>query len=231
MTGGAGPVHEPTRSPNIWASPYEVENLGVDREGHRGRHGAPPPPSREPTSSTSAAGAASTCRGGGPLGASSVVGVEPYPPLLDLARVARGRGRRPSRLSAGADRAGPAAAGRLDGHRARPVGPISSAPAASRGLPSWPGSCARAARRSSSTTTPPAPPSAGGSSGPTRATTPLAVERFWARQGWSRERLVIRWALRHPRGLRGGRPDRVPGDRRRGHPPPEHEGTGVDYFP
>ncbi|HET8768794.1 MAG TPA: methyltransferase domain-containing protein, partial [Pedococcus sp.] len=80
--------HEPTRSPNIWDSPdvYELENRGVDRAGlveaamaeHHGFEGA--------DLLDVGCGSGFHLPRFAALGCASVVGVEPHPPLVSLAR-------------------------------------------------------------------------------------------------------------------------------------------------
>jgi SAM-dependent methyltransferase len=57
---------------------------------------------------------------------------------------------------------------------------------------------------------------------------PLAVERFWARQGWSRERLVIRWDFGSREDFEAVVRIEFPETAAEGILA-EHEGAGVDY--
>ena len=57
---------------------------------------------------------------------------------------------------------------------------------------------------------------------------PLAVERFWARQGWSRERLVIRWDFDSREEFESVVRIEFPETAAEGILA-EHEGTGTDY--
>ena len=57
---------------------------------------------------------------------------------------------------------------------------------------------------------------------------PLAVERFWARQGWTREPLDIRWAFDSRATFEAVVRIEFPPDRRRRHPG-RARGHGVDY--
>jgi ubiquinone/menaquinone biosynthesis C-methylase UbiE len=227
MTGGAGPVHEPTRSPNIWDSPdtYEVENLGVDREGVIEA-------AMERLHPIAGADLVDIGCGSGfhlprwrALGASSVVGVEPYPPLLDLAR---------SRA------AGDGGIQALDGAaQALPLRDASMDIAHARWAYFFGAGCEPGLAELARVLRP------GGTAfvidnDATRSTfgrwfqranpgyDPLAVERFWARQGWSRERLVIRWDFDTREDFEAVVRIEFPETAAEGILA-EHEGTGVDY--
>ena len=56
----------------------------------------------------------------------------------------------------------------------------------------------------------------------------MAVERFWGRQGWSRERLTIRWDFDTRADLEAVVRIEFPETAAEGILA-EHEGTGVDY--
>lgn len=218
---------EPTRSPNIWDTPdvYEVENLGVDRAGVIESAMA----ARHPF-----AGADLVDVGCGTgfhlprfldLGCASVTGVEPHPPLVSLAQ------QRISGMPRAAVHEGVA--------QALPVPDDSFDIAHARwayffGAGSEPGlrELARVLRP-------------GGTAyvidnDATRSTfgrwfsraypayDPLAVERFWARQGWSREPLTIAWTFDSREDLEQVVRIEFPETAAEGILA-EHPGTDVDY--
>ncbi|HEY7721676.1 MAG TPA: class I SAM-dependent methyltransferase [Pedococcus sp.] len=227
MTEGAGPVHEPTRSPNIWDSPdtYEVENLGVDREGVIEA-------AMERLHPIAGADLVDIGCGSGfhlprwrALGARSVVGVEPYPPLLELAR-SRTAGDDGIRALDGAAQALPLPAASVDVAHARWAyffGAGCEPGLAELARVLRPGGTAFVIDNDA-----------------TRSTfgrwfqraypgyDPLAVERFWARQGWSREQLLIRWEFDTREDFEAVVRIEFPETAAEGILA-EHEGTGVDY--
>ena len=80
--------HEPTRSPNIWDSPdvYELENRGVDRSGLVEAAMAEHHPFEGADLLDVGCGSGYHLPRFLALGCASVVGVEPHPPLVSLAR-------------------------------------------------------------------------------------------------------------------------------------------------
>ena len=183
---------DPTRSPNIWDSPdvYEVENLGVDRDGvieaaMAAEH------------SFEGADLVDVGCGSGfhlprflALGCRSVVGVEPHPPLVELARD-RVAGLPGVRVEEGVAQSLPLPDDSVDIAHAR--GAYFFGAGCEPGLAELervlrPGGTAYVIDNDATRSTfgrwfARAYPSYD----------PLAVERFWVRQGWSRERLTIRW--------------------------------------
>ena len=158
----------------------------------------------------------------------SVIGVEPHPDLVGAGPAAYPLARRTSTVLA-RHRPGAPAARRLGRRRARAVGLLLRARAASRGWPSWTGSYAAAAPRSSSTTTRPARPSAAGSGAATRRSTRSAVERFWSTRGWTADpgRHGLAFSLAAPTSRpwsASSSPASWPSEVLA-----EHEGTEVDY--
>ena len=175
--------------------------------------------------STWAAAAASTCPGS-PRTRARVVGVEPHPPLVALAR------RRTAGLAKVEVRAGTAqrlpVPGRLGRRGARPLGVLLRPGLRAGAARARPGGAPRRRGVRDRQRRDPVDVRRRGSGGRCRGTTPAAVERFWARQGWSRTPLDIALGLRRPGRLRGGRPDRVRAalaDEILA----EHAGTEVDY--
>ena len=188
MTDGA------KRSPNIWDAPdvYEVENLGADRAGViEAAMDALHPFAGADLVDIGCGSGFHLPRFAG-LGCRSVVGVEPHRPLLELA-AARVEGVPGVRVVEGVAQALPLEDASVDVAHARW--------AYFFGAGCEPGlaELARVVRP-------------GGTAfvidnDATRSTfgrwfsraypsyDPLAVERFWARQGWSRERLTIEWGF------------------------------------
>jgi SAM-dependent methyltransferase len=224
---GAAASPEPTRSPNIWDSPdtYEVENLGVDRDGViEAAMGRLHP----------LAGADLVDIGCGSgfhlprwraLGARSVVGVEPHTPLLELARE-RAAGDAATRVLDGTAQALPLEADSVDVAHARWAyffGAGCEPGLAELARVLRPGGTAFVIDNDA-----------------TRSTfgrwfsrahpgyDALAVERFWARQGWSRERLTIRWDFDSREDFEAVVRIEFPETAAEGILA-EHEGTGVDY--
>ena len=185
---------EPTRSPNIWDSPdvYEVENLGVDRTGVlESAMGA-----LHPFAGTDLVDVG--CGTGfhlprfAALGCATVVGVEPHPPLLALAE------RRVADMPSVQVREGVA--------QSLPLPDASVDIAHARWAYFFGAGCEPGLRELERVLRP------GGTAhvidnDATRSTfgrwfsranpsyDAAAVERFWTRQGWSRERLTIAWEL------------------------------------
>ena len=168
--------------------------------------------------STSAAAPASTCRVFARRRRARVVGVEPHPPLVELARDAAGSRSARSRSRCARRRAPRSCRWRTSvdvaharwayffGPGCEPGPGRAGAGAAPRrhGLRHRQRRDALDLRRLV-----PAVPA---------AYDPVAVERFWARQGWTREQLDIRWAFDSREDLRVGGADRVPAHDRRRHP-------------
>jgi SAM-dependent methyltransferase len=227
VTEGAGAVHEPTRSPNIWDSPdtYEVENLGVDREGVIETAMERLHPIAGTDLVDIGCGSGFHLPRWRALGARSVIGVEPYPPLLDLAR-ARTAGDGGIQALDGAAQALPLPAASVDIAHARWAyffGAGCEPGLAELARVLRPGGTAFVIDNDA-----------------TRSTfgrwfqrahpgyDPLAVERFWARQGWSRERLLIRWEFDTREDFEAVVRIEFPETAAEGILA-EHEGTGVDY--
>ena len=218
---------EPTPSPNIWEFPdvYEVENLGVDRAGLlEAAMGS--------LHAFEGADLADIGCGTGfhlprfaALGCASVVGVEPHPPLVSLARQ-RISGMPDVQVMEGAAQALPLAKRSVDIAQAR-----------------WAyffgAGCEPGLRELDRVMRP------GGTAfvidnDATRSTfgrwfaranpsyDPVAVERFWARQGWSRERLTIEWTFDSREDLESVVRIEFSETAAEGILA-EHDGTGVDY--
>ena len=181
-----------TPSPNIWDAPdvYETENLGVDRDGLiESAMQALHPLAGTDVVDVGCGSGFHLPRFAG-LGARSVVGVEPHPPLLDLARE-RVAGQPGIQVLDGTAQALPLPDRSVDVAHARWAyffGAGCEPGLAELDRVLRPGGTAfvvdnDAARSTFGAWFRRAYP----------AYDPLAVERFWARQGWSRERLVIRW--------------------------------------
>ena len=218
---------EPTRSPNIWEFPdvYEVENLGVDRAGRIEA-------AMESLHPFDGADLVDVGCGTGfhlprfaALGCASVVGVEPHPPLVSLAQQ-RISGMPRVRVLEGAAQALPLRDASVDIAQAR-----------------WAyffgAGCEPGLRELERVLRP------GGTAyvidnDATRSTfgrwftraypsyDPVAVERFWARQGWSRERLAIEWTFDSREDLESVVRIEFPETAAEGILA-EHVGTGVDY--
>lgn len=217
----------PTRSSNIWDSPdtYEVENLGVDREGRIEA-------AMERLHPIAGADLVDIGCGSGfhlprwrALGARRVVGVEPYPPLVELAQ-ARTAGDDGIQVLDGAAEALPLPEASMDIAHARwayffGAGCEPGLAELERVL--RPGGTAFVIDNDA-----------------TRSTfgrwfqqaypgyDPLAVERFWARQGWSREQLSIRWDFDSREEFESVVRIEFPETAAEGILA-EHEGTGADY--
>lgn len=217
----------PTRSPNIWDSPdvYEVENLGVDRTGviEAAMDALHP-----------FAGADLVDVGCGTgfhlprfveLGCASVVGVEPHPPLLEVAadRVA---GMPRVRVEEGVAQSLPLPDDSMDIAHARwayffGAGCEPGLAELERVL--RPGGTAFVIDNDATTST-----FGHWFSRAYPTYDALAVERFWGRQGWSRERLTIRWDFDSRADLEAVVGIEFPETAAEGILA-EHEGTGVDY--
>ncbi len=190
----AAPSHEPTRSPNIWDSPdvYEVENRGVDRAGVVEAAMAALHPFEGADLADIGCGSGFHLPRFLGLGCASVVGVEPHGPLVALAR---------QRISSvGQVRV-------LEGvAQSLPVPDASVDIAHARWAYFFGAGCEPGLRELDRVVRP------GGTAfvvdnDVTRSTfghwfsraypgyDPVAVERFWGRQGWSRERLTIAWTF------------------------------------
>jgi len=221
------PAPEPTRSPNIWDTPdvYEVENLGVDREGVIEAAMAALHPFEGADLVDVGCGSGFHLPRFAGLGCASVVGVEPHPPLVELA-ADRVRGLDRVRVLEGMAQDLPLADASVDIAHAR-----------------WAyffgAGCEPGLRELERVLRP------GGTAfvidnDATRSTfgrwftrayptyDPLAVERFWARQGWSRERLLIHWQLDSRGDLEAVVRIEFPETVAEGILA-EHEGTRVDY--
>ena len=227
MSEPTAPQHPPTRSPNIWDSPdvYEVENLGADRDGVIEAAMAQRHPFEGAALLDVGCGTGFHLPGFVELGCASVVGVEPHPPLLAVAR-RRTAGMERVRVEEGIAQALP-----LDDH--------SVDVAHARWAYFFGAGCEPGLRELERVVRP------GGTAfvidnDATRSTfgrwfaranpsyDPLAVERFWGRQGWSREALTIRWDFDRREDLEAVVRIEFPDTAAEGILT-EHEGTGVDY--
>jgi ubiquinone/menaquinone biosynthesis C-methylase UbiE len=218
---------EPTRSPNIWDSPdvYEVENLGVDRAGLIEA-------AMESLHPFDGADLVDVGCGTGfhlprfaSLGCAGVIGVEPHLPLVSVAEK-RISGMPRVLVLEGAAQTLPLADASMDIAHAR-----------------WAyffgAGCEPGLRELERVLRP------GGTAyvidnDATRSTfgrwfaraypsyDPVAVERFWARQGWSRERLTIQWTFDSREDLESVVRIEFPETAAEGILA-EHEGTAVDY--
>jgi SAM-dependent methyltransferase len=220
-------THQPTRSPNIWDSPdvYEVENLGVDRAGRiEGAMAA--------LHAFEGADLVDVGCGTGfhlprfeALGCASVVGVEPYPPLLSVARQ-RVSGMPRVRVAEGVAQSLPLADDSVDVAHARwayffGAGSEPGLRELQRVL--RPGGTAYVIDNDATRST--------FGRWFTRAYPtydPVAVERFWARQGWSREQLTIEWTFDSRADFEEVVRIEFPETEAEGILA-EHPGTGVDY--
>ena len=216
-----------TPSPNIWDAPdvYETENLGVDRDGLiESAMQALHPLAGTDVVDVGCGSGFHLPRFAG-LGARSVVGVEPHPPLLDLARE-RVAGQPGIQVLDGTAQALPLPDRSVDVAHARWAyffGAGCEPGLAELDRVLRPGGTAfvvdnDAARSTFGAWFRRAYP----------AYDPLAVERFWARQGWSRERLVIRWDFDSREDFEAVVRIEFPETVAEGIFA-EHHGTGVDY--
>jgi ubiquinone/menaquinone biosynthesis C-methylase UbiE len=220
-------VPGPTRSPNIWDTPdvYEVENLGVDRAGAIEAAMAALHPFEGADLVDIGCGSGFHLPRFAALGCASVVGVEPHLPLVELA-ADRVRGLDRVRVVEGMA-------------QDLPLPDASADIAHARWAYFFGAGCEPGLRELERVLRP------GGTAyvidnDATRSTfgrwftrayptyDPLAVERFWARQGWSRERLVIRWDFDSREDLEAVVRIEFPETAAEGILA-EHEGSGVDY--
>ncbi len=227
MTESRPSPHEPTPSPNIWDSPdvYEVENLGVDRDGLIESAMASLHPFEGADLVDVGCGTGFHLPRFLELGCASVVGIEPHPPLVDVARE-RTAGMARVRVEEGVAQSLPLEDDSVDIAHAR-----------------WAyffgAGCEPGLRELERVLRP------GGTTfvidnDATRSTfgrwftranpsyDALAVERFWARRGWSRERLTIRWDLDTRADLEAVVRIEFSETAAEGILA-EHDGTGVDY--
>ena len=217
----------PTRSPNIWDAPdvYELENLGADREGvieaGMGRI--------HPLAGTDVVDIG--CGSGfhlprfAALGARRVTGVEPHPPLLELAR-ARVTGLTGVEVRDGAAQALPLPDRSVDVAHARWAyffGAGSEPGLAELARVLRPGGTAFVIDNDATRST-----FGGWFRRAYPSYDPVAVERFWRRQGWSREPLTIRWDFDRREDLEAVVRIEFPETVAEGILA-EHPGTGVDY--
>ncbi len=218
---------EPTRSPNIWDSPdvYEVENLGVDRAGRIEAAMAALHPFDGADLVDVGCGTGFHLPRFDSLGCASVVGVEPHPPLVSLAQQ-RVAGMPRVRVLEGAAQSLPLPDDSVDIAQARWAYFFGAG--CEPGLRELdrvmrPGGTAYVIDNDATRST------FGGwfrRAYPTYD--PRAVERFWARQGWQRERLTIDWTFDSREDLESVVRIEFPETAADGILA-EHEGTGVDY--
>lgn len=223
----AAVAREPTRSPNIWDAPdvYEIENLGVDRAGAIESAMTALHPLSGADLVDVGCGSGFHLPRFARLGCASVVGVEPHPPLVELAQ-ARVAGMPGVRAVPGMAQALPLADASADVAHARWAyffGAGCEPGLAELARVLRPGGTAFVIDNDA-----------------TRSTfgrwfsraypgyDPAAVERFWARQGWSRERLTIRWEFDSRADFESVVRIEFPETAAEGILA-EHEGTGVDY--
>ena len=223
MTG----PHEPTRSPNIWDTPdvYEVENLGVDRAGVVESAMTALHPLDGADLVDVGCGSGFHLPRFAELGCRSVVGVEPHPPLLALARE-RVSGMDGVRVLEGVAQSLPLGDGSVDVAHARWAyffGAGCEPGLRELGRVVRPGGAAFVVDNDA-----------------TRSTfgrwfsrayptyDPVAVERFWARKGWSRERLLLHWTFDSRADLEAVVRIEFPETAAEGILA-EHRGTSVDY--
>jgi len=218
---------EPTRSPNIWDSPdvYEVENLGVDRAGLIEAAMASLHPFDGADLVDVGCGTGFHLPRFASFGCASVVGVEPHLPLVSIAGQ-RISGMPGVQVLEGAAQSLPLADGSVDIAHARWAYFFGA------GCEPGLGELERVLRP-------------GGTAfvidnDATRSVfgrwfsraypsyDPVAVERFWARQGWSRERLTIQWTFDTREDLESVVRIEFPETAAEGILA-EHEGTAVDY--
>ena len=221
------PLPEPTRSPNIWDFPdvYEMENLGVDRAGLIEAAMASLHPFAGADLVDVGCGTGFHLPRFASLGCASVVGVEPHPPLVSLAEQ-RISGMPDVRVLEGAAQSLPLADASMDIAHAR-----------------WAyffGAGCEPGLRELERVLRPRGTAYVIDNDATRSTfgrwftranpsyDPVAVERFWARQGWSRERLVIDWEFDSREDFESVVRIEFPETAAEGILA-EHDGTGVDY--
>jgi len=220
-------AHEPTRSPNIWDSPdvYEVENRGVDRAGRIESAMAELHPFDGADLVDVGCGSGYHLPRFVERGCASVVGVEPHPPLVELARQ-RVEAEPRVRVLEGVAQSLPLPGSSVDVAHAR-----------------WAyffgAGCEPGLRELERVLRP------GGTAfvidnDATRSTfgrwfsrayptyDPVAVQRFWARQGWQRRPLTIEWTFDSRADLADVVRIEFPETVAEGILA-EHEGTSVDY--
>ncbi|SDP70478.1 Methyltransferase domain-containing protein [Pedococcus dokdonensis] len=192
MTTDGPPGPAPTRSPNIWDTPdvYELENLGVDRAGLLESAMDALHPFAGADLVDVGCGTGFHLPRFAALGCASVVGVEPHPPLVSVAEQ-RISGMPSVRVVEGVAQALPLADASVDLTHARwayffGAGSEPGLRELERVL--RPGGTAYVIDNDATRSTfgrwfARANPSYD----------PAAVERFWTRQGWHRERLTIAW--------------------------------------
>ncbi len=193
LFGLASPGPGIRRSPNIWDNPavYEIENLGVDRAGLI-----------EATIRSHADWSGRTvldvgCGTGFHLlwfagTAAQVIGVEPHPPLVAIAR-RRTRRRENVTVLEGSAAALPVEDASVDVAHARWAyffGPGCEAGLAELDRVMRPGGTAFVIDNDPTTST-----FGGWFRRGYPEVDPVAVEEFWSGQGWSRERLLIAWTF------------------------------------
>jgi SAM-dependent methyltransferase len=224
---GAPSAPEPTRSPNIWDTPdvYEVENLGVDRAGVIEATMASLHPFEGADLVDIGCGSGFHLPRFAALGCASVVGVEPHPPLVELARD-RVRGLEGVRVVEGVAQELPLPDASADIAHARWAyffGAGSEPGLRELGRVLRPGGTAFVVDNDATRST--------FGRWFTRAYPgydPVAVERFWARQGWSRERLLVEWEFDSRADLESVVRIEFPETAAEGILA-EHEGVRVDY--
>ena len=218
---------DPTRSPNIWDSPdvYEVENLGVDRAGVIEAAMSAQHPFEGADLVDVGCGSGFHLPRFRTLGCRSVVGVEPHPPLVELARD-RVTGLSGVRVEEGVAQSLPLPDGSVDIAHARwayffGAGCEPGLAELERVL--RPGGTAHVIDNDATRST-----FGRWFSRANPSYDAAAVERFWARQGWSRERLTIRWDFSTREDFEAVVRIEFPETAAEGILT-EHEGTGVDY--
>ncbi len=219
--------HQPTPSPNIWNTPdvYEVENQGVDRAGRIESAMADIHPVAGSDLVDVGCGSGFHLPRFRELGARTVVGIEPHLPLLEIAQ----------QRVAGVD-----GIQVLDGAAQHlPLDDSSMDVAHARWAYFFGAGCEPGLAELARVLRP------GGTAfvidnDATRSTfghwfrraypayDPLAVERFWQRQGWSREALAIRWEFDSREDFEAVVRIEFPETAAEGILA-EHDGTGVDY--
>jgi ubiquinone/menaquinone biosynthesis C-methylase UbiE len=219
-----------TPSPNIWGTPdvYEVENLGVDRDGQIEAAMSRIHPLEGVDLVDIGCGSGFHLPRFAGLGARRVVGVEPHPPLLELARdrVAGLHGNDGIQVLDGTAQALPLPDASVDVAHARWAyffGAGCEPGLAELARVLRPGGTAFVIDNDATRST-----FGGWFRRAYPSYDPLAVERFWARQGWSRERLVIRWDFDSREDLEAVVRIEFPETVAEGILA-EHDGTGVDY--
>ncbi len=220
-------AHEPTRSPNIWGSPdvYEVENLGVDRAGVIEAAMARIHPFEGADLLDVGCGSGFHLPRFDSLGCASVTGVEPHPPLVSLAR---------ERVS------GMPRVSVLDGVAQSLPLPDSCMDITHARWAYFFGAGSEPGLRELERVLRPGGTAYVIDNDATRSTfgrwfsrayptyDPVAVQRFWARQGWEREPLTIEWTFDSREDLEAVVRIEFPETAAEGILA-EHDGTSVDY--